>query len=322
MAGIVAAHPFAATFVGDASLSRRPMRRVAEPLEAMGARVALDSGDGLPMTVQGASLHSIGWTTRTASAQIKSAILLAALTARVPVTVTEPRLSRDHTERMLRGRGVEVTVDGTTISLGVAQRLPAVPITVPGDPSGAAFFVALAAMYPGAEVRIPDVCLNPTRAGFMEVVRRMGAPVESQDGTHTIIARPAPHLRGVTVGGDEIPSMIDEVPILAALAARADGETIVRGAGELRVKESDRIAATVANLRAVGAEADELEDGLVVRGSQRPLRGRVVTHGDHRLAMAFGVLGSLPGNDIVVDDPACVAVSYPNFWDDLRRVAS
>ena len=330
MAGIVAAHPFAATFVGDASLSRRPMRRVAEPLEAMGARVALDSGDGLPMTVQGASLHSIGWTTRTASAQIKSAILLAALTARVPVTVTEPRLSRDHTERMLRGRGVEVTVDGTTISLGVAQRLPAVPITVPGDPSGAAFFVALAAMYPGAEVRIPDVCLNPTRAGFMEVVRRMGAPVESQDGTRsmggepvgTIIARPAPHLRGVTVGGDEIPSMIDEVPILAALAARADGETIVRGAGELRVKESDRIAATVANLRAVGAEAEELEDGLVVRGSQRPLRGRVVTHGDHRLAMAFGVLGSLPGNDIVVDDPACVAVSYPNFWDDLRRVAS
>lgn len=330
MAGIVAAHPFAATFVGDASLSRRPMRRVAEPLEAMGARVTLDSGDGLPMTVQGASLHSIGWTSRTASAQIKSAILLAALTARVPVTVTEPRLSRDHTERMLRGRGVEVTVDGTTVSLGVARKLPAVPVSVPGDPSGAAFFVALATLYPGAEVRLPDVCLNPTRAGFMAVAQRMGAPLETEEGrcdtggepVGTILARTAPHLRAVTVTADEIPSMIDEVPILAAMAARADGETLVRGAGELRVKESDRIAATVANLRAVGVEADELEDGLVVRGSNRPLRGRVVTHGDHRLAMAFGVLGALPGNDIVVDDPACVAVSYPTFWEDLGRVTS
>lgn len=330
MAGIVAAHPFAATFIGDASLSRRPMRRVAEPLEAMGARVTLESGDGLPMTVHGASLRSIGWTSRTASAQIKSAVLLAALTARVPVTVTEPRLSRDHTERMLRSRGVDVVVDGTTISLGVAQRLPAVPITVPGDPSGAAFFVALAALHPGAEVRLPDVCLNPTRAGFLDVAQRMGAPLETEEGActtggepvGTIIVRTAAHLRGATVTADEIPSMIDEVPILAAMAARADGETVVRGAGELRVKESDRIAATVANLRAVGVEAEELDDGLVVRGSDRPLRGRVVTHGDHRLAMAFGVLGALPGNEIIVDDPACVAVSYPTFWDDLRRVAS
>jgi 3-phosphoshikimate 1-carboxyvinyltransferase len=306
------------------------MRRVAEPLEAMGARVTLDAGDGLPMTVHGASLHSIGWTSRTASAQIKSAILLAALTARVPVTVTEPRLSRDHTERMLRSRGVEVTVDGTTISLGVAHDFPAVPITVPGDPSSAAFFVALAALLPDAEVRLPDVCLNPTRTAFMNVVQRMGVPLQSGDDActmggepvGTVVARSAPHLRAVSVGADEIPAMIDEVPILAALAARADGETTVRGAGELRVKESDRIAAVVSNLRAIGAEAEELEDGLVVRGSDRPLRGRVVTHGDHRLAMAFGVLGALPGNDVTVDDPGCVAVSYPAFWDDLRRVAS
>lgn len=330
MAGIVAAHPFAATFTGDASLSRRPMRRVAEPLEAMGAQVTFDGGEGLPMTVQGASLHSIGWVSRTASAQIKSAILLAALTARIPVTVTEPRLSRDHTERMLRARGVEVMVDGLTIALGVAQRLPPLPVTVPGDPSSAAFFVALAALLPDAEVRLPDVCLNPTRAGFMHIAQRMGAPLQTEEGActmggepvGTVIARSAPHLRGVTVIGEEIPAMIDEVPILAAMAARADGETIVRGAGELRVKESDRIAATVSNLRAIGADAEELEDGLVVRGSQRPLRGRVVTHGDHRLAMAFGVLGALPGNDVLVDDPGCVAVSYPTFWDDLRRVAS
>lgn len=330
MAGIVAAHPFEATFVGDASLSRRPMRRVAEPLEAMGARVTFERGDALPMTVHGASLHSIGWTGRTASAQIKSAILLAALTARVPVTVTEPRLSRDHTERMLRARGVEVTVDGTTISLGVARDFPAQPVTVPGDPSSAAFFVALAALLADAEVRLPDVCLNPTRTAFMTVVQRMGVPLESGEGARTIggepvgtiVARSAPHLRAVSVAADEIPAMIDEVPILAALAARADGETVVRGAGELRVKESDRIAAVVSNLRAIGADAEELEDGLIVRGNQRPLRGHVVTHGDHRLAMAFGVLGALPGNDVTVDDPGCVAVSYPAFWDDLRRVAS
>lgn len=330
MAGIVAAHPFAATFIGDASLSRRPMRRVADPLEAMGAHFSFERADGLPMTVQGGSLHSIGWTSRTASAQIKSAILLAALTARIPVTVTEPRLSRDHTEHMLRARGVDVTVDGSTISLGVARRFPAIPVTVPGDPSSAAFFIALAALLPNAEVHLPDVCLNPTRAAFMNVVQRMGVPLQSGDGActmggepvGTIVARSAPHLRGVSVGADEVPAMIDEVPILAALAARADGETIVRGAAELRVKESDRIAAVVSNLRAIGVSAEELEDGLVVQGSDAPLRGRVVTHGDHRLAMAFGVLGALPGNEITVDDPDCVAVSYPAFWDDLRRVAS
>lgn len=330
MAGIVAAHPFEATFVGDASLSRRPMRRVAEPLEAMGARVTLDARDGLPMTVHGNSLHSIGWTSRTASAQIKSAILLAALNARVPVTVTEPRLSRDHTERMLRARGVEVTVDGTTISLGVARSIPAIPVTVPGDPSSAAFFIALAALLPNAEVHLPDVCLNPTRIGFMDVAQRMGVPLQTGDGTcavggepvGTVVARTAPHLRGVAVSGDEIPAMVDEVPILAAMAARAEGETVVRGAAELRVKESDRVAAMVSNLRAIGADADELPDGLVVRGSKAALRGRVTTHGDHRLAMAFGVLGALPGNDIVVDDPACVTVSYPSFWEDLARVAS
>ena len=330
MAGIVAAHPFEARFIGDASLSRRPMRRVAEPLEAMGARVTLEGGDGLPMTVHGATLHSIGWTSRTASAQIKSCILLAALTARIPVTVTEPRLSRDHTERMLRARGVEVTVDGSTVSLGVAREFPAMPVTVPGDPSSAAFFVALAAMLPDAEVRLPDVCLNPTRTAFMNVVQRMGVPLESAEGActmggepvGTVVARSAPHLRAVSVGADEIPAMIDEVPILAALATRADGETVVTGARELRVKESDRIAAVVSNLRAIGAEAEELEDGLIVRGSDRPLRGSVVTHGDHRLAMAFGVLGALPGNDVTVDDPDCVAVSYPAFWDDLRRVSS
>jgi len=326
LAGIAAAHPFATTFIGDDSLSRRPMRRVAEPLEAMGARVEVSDHDGLPMTVHGAALRSVGWTTGTASAQVKSAILLAATVAQVPVTVTEPLRSRDHTERMLAALGADVVVDGTTVTLGAARELAPVEITVPGDPSSAAFFVALAAMSSGKEVHLPGIALNPTRTGFLDVVERMGARIAREvielrcgEPVGSIIAG-AGTLRGVTVGAAELPGLVDEVPILAALATRAAGDTVVTGAAELRVKESDRIAAMVANLRAVGARAEELPDGMRVTGSDRPLRGAVRTFGDHRLAMAFGILGAIPGNEITLDDPACVAVSFPAFWEELARV--
>ena len=210
--------------------------------------------------------------------------------------------------------------------VNLGEPLRPVDRTVPGDPSSAAFFVALAALADEGEVALPDVCVNPTRTGFLHAMRRMGASVveegvrdEGGEPVATLRARPA-QLRGTDVGPDEVPAMIDELPLLACVAARAAGDTTVSGAAELRVKESDRIAATVAALRAVGADADERPDGFVVRGSSGPLRGRVVTHGDHRLAMAFGVLGALPGNDIVVDDPDCVAVSYPNFWRDLAQL--
>lgn len=328
LAGIVAGHPFAARFTGDASLSRRPMRRIAEPLEAMGARVTLDDGDHLPMTVHGADLHSIGWSSRSASAQVKSAVLLAALCAQVPVAVTEPLRSRDHTERMLRALGVSVVVDRLTVSTGVARALPPLDLDVPRDPSSAAFLVALAAIRPGTTIRLPGVCLNPTRTHFLDVVRRMGATVEIEEVAEragepvgTIVARSGA-LRAVTVEPGEIPAMIDELPALAVLAARAAGESVVRGAAELRVKESDRIAMVVRNLRAIGAEAHELPDGFRVIGSRAALRGTIRTHGDHRIAMAFAVLGAAPGNEIHVDDPGCVAVSYPRFWDDLARAAS
>jgi 3-phosphoshikimate 1-carboxyvinyltransferase len=325
MAGVVAGCDFRARFVGDASLSKRPMRRVARPLIAMGARVDLESGDGLPMVIQGGALKSISWTSETASAQIKSAILLAGVVGGVEVEVTEPSRSRDHTERMLRALGARVHVDGTRVRVEAVGSLAPLDMRVPADPSSAAFFIAFAALSPFGPITVPNICLNPTRIGFFGVMRSMGADVTVDAGaeqggepTGSIVAAHS-DLSAVLIDEAQVPSMIDELPLLACVAARASGTTEIRGAAELRVKESDRIATVVSNLRAVGATASELPDGLVVTGSKVPLRGRVITHGDHRIAMAFGVLGALPGNDIEIDDPECVAVSYPDFWTDLAR---
>jgi 3-phosphoshikimate 1-carboxyvinyltransferase len=326
MAGVAAGCAFRSRFVGDASLSKRPMRRVARPLTAMGARVELECGDGLPMVIEGGTLRPIAWTSETASAQIKSAILLAGVVGGVPVEVTEPSRSRDHTERMLRSLGARVEIDGTRVRVEAIEELAPLDVRVPADPSSAAFLIALAALSHSAPVSVPNVCLNPTRIGFFDLLRSMGAIVVIDDGpeqggepTGTIGASHS-RLSAVSVGESQVPSMIDELPLLACVGARARGTTEIRGAAELRVKESDRIATVVSNLRAVGASAEELPDGLVVTGSTTPLRGRVITHGDHRIAMAFGILGALPGNEIEIDDPSCVAVSYPAFWNDLARV--
>lgn len=328
MSGLVAGHPFAARFIGDASLSKRPMRRIAEPLSAMGARFEFEHGEGLPMTVHGRDLQPIQWQSNTASAQVKSAILLAGLAAQVPVSVTEPERSRDHTERMLSMLGADVLVDGTTVSLPIAHHLAPIDIDVPADPSSAAFFAALAALSTSGDLRLDHVCLNPTRTGFLHALERMGAKVHYADqaihggepvGT-IIVSRGT--LRAITIGAQEVPSLVDELPMLACLAARAEGETVITGAAELRVKESDRIGAVVSNLRTLGATVEELPDGMRVTGSDHPLRGSVTTHGDHRIAMAFGILGALPGNAIEIDDPDCVAVSYPTFWTDLARAVA
>ena len=330
MSGVLSACEFESRLVGDASLSRRPMGRVARPLGAMGAHFAFEHGDHLPMVIRGGSLHAIQYASPAASAQIKSAILLAGLVGGVRVSVSEPARSRDHTERMLASLGVDVRSVGTEASLEPATELAPFQIDVPADPSSAAFFAALAAAggAGGASLLLTDVALNPTRLGFFRVLREMGADVtwnvereECGEPVGTITVRPA-ELSPVRVDEAQVPAMIDELPLLACLAATVAGETEIRGAAELRVKESDRIAAVVQNLRAVGADAEELTDGLVVRGGSASLGGRVVTHGDHRLAMAFGVLGALSGAAITVDDPDCVAVSYPGFWKDLARVAS
>jgi 3-phosphoshikimate 1-carboxyvinyltransferase len=228
---------------------------------------------------------------------------------------------------MLRARGVSVRSERARVALEPPERIAPLDVRVPGDPSSAAFLVALALLGRDAEVVLPDVALNATRTGFLAAARAMGGAVEERDRSDeggepvgTLVARGSA-LRAIEIGGDEVPAMIDEIPVLVCLAARAEGTTTIRGAAELRVKESDRIATVVAGLRAIGADAEELPDGLVVTGSDRPLRGRVATAGDHRIAMAFGVLGALPGNAVEVDDPGCVAVSFPRFWDELRRLA-
>lgn len=329
MSGVLAAIPFDSRVTGDASLSKRPMKRVATPLEAMGARFDFSAsarGDGLPMTVHGGLLRGVTWFSETASAQVKSAILLAGLVADVPVEVHEPAATRDHTERMLRARGVDVRTEGTAVTLLPAARLDAANTDVPGDPSSATFFVALAAMAASGTLQIDGVCVNPSRTGAFKVLADMGALVSYEDvrddgGEPVARLVVSPRLlRGIAIEPGVVPSLIDELPMIACVAARAEGETRVTGAAELRVKESDRIAAVVQNLTAIGADAAELPDGFVVRGSDRPYRGRIRTHGDHRIAMAFGVLGALDGNAIEVDDPDCVGVSYPGFWSDLARV--
>lgn len=328
MAGIVAGHPMRATFVGDRSLSRRPMQRIARPLTEMGASFGFAAGDGLPMTVQGGALRDIDFTSPTSSAQVKSAILLAALVSGVTARVDEPTRSRDHTERMLRALGAPIRVDGASVMLRPAQSLQPLDLEVPGDPSSALFLMALAALR-GAPVLVANVGVNPTRVGAFEVLRRMGVTVSLENERFAggepvadVLVHPGATLSGVRIGGDEIPSLIDEIPMLACLAARADGETRITDAAELRVKESDRIATVVSNLRAIGVDADELPDGLVVHGGTAPLTGSVVTHGDHRIAMAFGVLGALSGSDILVDDPDCVDVSFPGFWELIARAGA
>jgi 3-phosphoshikimate 1-carboxyvinyltransferase len=330
--GIAAAQPFTSTFIGDASLSRRPMRRVARPLIEMGATVSLPDHGGLPMTIEGGSLRPLHYFSETSSAQVKSAVLLAAVAAGIPSSVTEPMRSRDHTERMLEARGAhvhfEAMANGHCVHLGPLDHLAALDVRVPGDPSSAAFFAGLAALATSGEIAMPFVCVNPTRDGALAVLQRMGAGIHVADRAEsggetiaTVVVSPG-RLTATTIGGAEIPTLIDELPLLACVASRAEGTTTITGAGELRVKESDRIATMVTNLRALGVEAEELPDGLRVTGSDRPARGSVVTHGDHRIAMAFGVLGAIPGNAITIDDAGCVSVSYPAFWTDLASAVS
>ena len=327
LAGVVAGSGVTGRFVGDSSLSRRPMRRIARPLEAMGARVELPENGGLPMTIRGGKLHDIEWVNETGSAQVKSCIMLAALCAGVEAKVVESPRSRDHTERMLASQGAEVWVNEQSVLLHPVASLTPLDVTVPGDPSSAAFFAALAALAPRGEILLRRVCVNETRIGFLAALREMGGEIElvgreriAGEWIADVYVRGGATLRGISIVREAIPTLIDELPLVACLAAYAEGETRVTGAEELRVKESDRIAVVVGNLRTLGADAEELPDGFVVRGTSPVLRGSVVTHGDHRMAMAFGILGALPGNEIEIDDPDCVAVSYPAFWSDLASV--
>lgn len=330
--GAVAGFPIETRFDGDESLRGRPMGRIGEPLAAMGARV---SGDRLPLTVGGGGhfggpLSAIAWRSKAASAQVKSAILLAGLNAEGVTSVEEPAASRDHTERMLPLFGGVVERDGLKASVRGGQRLTGADLVVPGDPSSAAFPIAAALIIPGSRVTVEGVMLNPARTGLYETLVEMGADIRIENRREQcgeevgdITAR-ASRLTGVTVPPERAASMIDEYPILAAIAACAEGQTVMRGIEELRVKESDRIAGVVALLRACGVTVDEEPDGMIVHGQGRAPAGgaTIATHGDHRLAMSGLVLGLAAGRSITVDRPDMIATSFPGFVELMRGLGA
>ena len=328
IAGLVAGLPFRTTLTGDASLSRRPMRRVLDPLAAMGARVS-DTAGHAPITIDGGPLAGLHWQSPVASAQVKSAIMLAGLSASGKTAVTEPLRTRDHTERAFPAFGLACEVSGLTILVAGGQQAtaPVDRLHVPGDPSSAAVWAAAAAGLPGGSVRIDGVCLNPRRLGFVRVLERMGARVTTE--VQTMVAGEPVGTLHVAHGGheaaviapDEVPDLVDELPVLAARAALG-GSLEVSGAAELRVKESDRIAALVAGLRRLGVSADERPDGFLVDGSARPRGGSADAAADHRLVMAFALVGLGASGPSYILDAGAVAVSYPDFRRDLARLST
>jgi len=327
MLGILAGQKFAATLTGDASLRRRPMRRVTEPLRQMGAPIK-ESGDGLPLTIHGGKLRGLTYSSPVASAQVKSAILFAGLTGDVPVTIREPYRSRDHTERLFAHLGLGIHERNGAIVFEPPNRPTAIPpfqLSVPADISSAAFMIAAAVLAEDGELLVENVGVNPTRTGFLVVLERMGAHVErinlrdeGGEPVADLVVRPA-GLRGTEVTAAEIPTLVDEVPVLAVLASRAVGETVFREVGELRVKESNRLELVASNLRTVGVRAEAQGNDLHIEGTVAAPRGRIETALDHRLTMAFAVLGTVRGADVKLSEKTSVAISYPNFFRDLKQ---
>ena len=325
--GLLAAHPMRVTLMGDASLRRRPMRRVTVPLSEMGARFSESSNDGLPLTVTGGKLRPLRHQLPVSSAQIKSCLLLAGLAGRVRVELREPTgRSRDHTERLLRAFGYVIEERDGWLAFEPTGEVAPFEMEIPGDPSSAAFPVGAALLAESGELRVSRVCLNPTRTGFLRVLERMGGRVAAEDiGTQfdepvgALVAGPSP-LVGTEVSAEEIPALIDEIPLLAALATRAGGTTVFRDVAELRVKESDRLALIASNIRALGGDAEISGDDLIVSGGEQPPRGMVRTAGDHRIAMAFAILGTIPGARVRIDDMDCAAVSFPGFREMLKSI--
>jgi len=329
LAGILAGQPFHSVITGDASIRRRPMDRVAAPLRRMGASIGGRGGGRLaPLSILGGSLRGIAYETPVASAQVKSAVLLAGLFAEGETEVREPALSRDHTERMLAAFGVPAHRDGLAVSVSGPASLRPTTVRVPGDLSSAAFFLVAGALVPGSEVTVEDVGLNPTRTGVLDVLRQMGAEVrvwgrhdEGGEPVGSVTVR-ASHLHGTAIGGSLVPRAIDELPVIAVAACLADGETVISDAAELRVKESDRIAALARELGRLGAAVEARPDGLAIKGVPGFRGGRVASHGDHRIAMALAVAGLCADAPVTVDDTACIRTSFPEFEDILRSVIS
>jgi len=327
MLGILAGSNVHSVMTGDASIGKRPMRRVIDPLRQMGAHITgRTNGQYTPLAIQGTTLQAIDYNMPVASAQVKSAILLAGLRAEGTTIVRETEVSRDHTERMLRQFGAQVDeVDGV-IALQGGQTLTGTHVSVPGDISSAAFFLVAGAICEGSKITLQNVGINPTRDGIIEVLHNMGASItvmpneDSQSEPTATITIETSALTGTTIEGDIIPRLIDEIPILALLATQANGKTIIKDAEELKVKETDRITAVVDELKKLGASIEATEDGMIIEGPT-PLRGaRLKTYGDHRIGMMGAVAALITDGSVTLDDAECIAVSYPSFFEHIEEV--
>jgi 3-phosphoshikimate 1-carboxyvinyltransferase len=328
MAGILATQPFHAVMEGDESIAKRPMRRVIGPLRQMGAKIdGRKDGEYTPLSIRGGDLQGISYQSPVASAQVKSAILLAGLQAKGVTSVTEPQLSRDHTERMLQAFGVKVVRDGLTVSVEGGQTLKGRAIRVPGDISSAAFLIAAVMMVPGSSLLIENVGINPSRTGIIDVVRAMGGRIELQN-ERVVNEEPVAdllvthaELRGIEIGGEIIPRLIDEIPVIAVMATQASGRTVIRDAEELRVKETDRIATVASQLSRFGAKVTPTPDGLIVEGAT-PLTGATIdSMGDHRIGMAMAIAGLAAGGETVIENDEAINVSFPGFADILAHIS-
>lgn len=328
ISGILAGQPFTSTLNGDASIQKRPMKRIMDPLTQMGANIrSLNNNGCAPLEIRGGSLHGIHYQSPVASAQVKSCILLAGLYADDVTSVTEPVLSRNHTELMLSGFGASITSVGTTATIEPEPQLHGQEIAVPGDISSAAYWIAAGLAVPNSELLLKNVGINPTRDGILRVVETMGADI-TRENVHTVsgelvcdlIVRSS-SLHGTTVSGELIPTLIDEIPVIAVLACFADGETVIRDAQELKVKESNRIDTVVEGLLAMSADAIATDDGMIIRGG-KPLHGATIdSHLDHRIAMSFAVAGLMCDTPTTILNADSVEISYPDFYESLHKIS-
>ncbi|MDF2869793.1 MAG: aroA [Anaerocolumna sp.] len=329
MSGILSGQTFETTITGDSSIQKRPMGRVIEPLSQMGANIRSISGNGLaPLLITPVSngIYGINYISKVASAQVKSSILLAGLYAEGPTSVTEPYVSRNHTEIMLKSMGADIISKDTTVTLNPGTELTGNRIEVPGDISSAAYFIAAGLLVPGSEILIKNVGINPTRDGIIRVIKAMGADFEILDIRNTdseaaadILVRHS-NLKATEIGGDIIPTLIDEIPIIAVMACFAEGTTIIRDAAELKVKESNRIDVMVKNLSLLGAKVQATEDGMIITGGTALKGNTIDSMDDHRIAMSFAIAGLLADGETKILNADCVNISYPGFYDDLQKL--
>lgn len=328
MLGILAGVPFHTSLIGDESIAKRPMSRVTVPLRSMGAKIdGREHGQYTPLSTRGGALKAIHYHSPVASAQVKSAILLAGLHAEGTTKVTEPFTSRDHTERMLRAFGVDVEVDGTTVSIEGGQSLRGTDVYVPGDISSAAFFLVAGAIVPNSRIVLKNVGLNPTRTGIIDVLQQMGACLTISNeriqngepiGDLTIETS---QLKGIEIGGDLIPRLIDEIPVIALLATQATGKTVIKDAEELKVKETNRIDTVATELSKLGASIAPTADGLIIEGKTALQHGEVDSYGDHRIGMMLAVAAAIATGDVTLNGSEAIHVSYPTFFEDLNKLS-